>query len=193
MRIALAAAAFLAGMTVATAQPAPAVPAPNLPAPTVADELDFWFLRLAQATSQADAQIAEAQIQRLWLNSGSATVDLVMQRAIEAAANQGYAIALDLLDGIIALQPDYAEAWHRKAIIYFEVEDYAACIAAVERTLELEPRHFGAWAGLGQVLYRMEDRERALLALNRALAIHPYLAGTRELVTELTAALRRDV
>lgn len=191
MRLTLFAAAILAGMTVATAQPT--VPAPDLPAPTTADALDFWFLRLAQATSQTDAQMAEAQIQRLWLSSGSATVDLVMQRAIEATANQGYAIALDLLDGIIALQPDYAEAWHRKAIIYFEVDDYAACLAAVERTLALEPRHFGAWAGLGQVLYRMEDRERALAALNRALAIHPYLAGTRDLVIELTNLLRRDV
>lgn len=191
MRLIFAAAAFLAWMTVAQSQPV--TPPPTLPEPTAEDALDFWFLRLAQATSEADARVAEAQIQRLWLSSGSATVDLVMQRAIEATANQGYAIALDLLDGIIALQPDYAEAWHRKAIIYFEVEDYAACLAAVERTLALEPRHFAAWAGLGQVLYRMEDRERALLALNRALALHPYLAGTRDLVIELTAMLRRDV
>jgi tetratricopeptide (TPR) repeat protein len=191
MRLRIAAAAFLAGMTVAHGQPA--TPPPALPQPTAEDALDFWFARLAQATSANDAAQAEAQIQQIWLNSGSATIDLIMRRAIEATANQGYAIALDLLDGVIALDPNYAEAWHQKAIVYFEVEDYAACLNAVERTLALEPRHFAAWAGLGQVLYRLNDRERALAALNRALAIHPYLAGTRDLVIELTAALRRDV
>ena len=80
-----------------------------------------------------------------------------------------------------------------QALSWSVTMDVVLIRAVFERTLALEPRHFGAWAGLGQVLYRMEDRERALAALNRALAIHPYLAGTRELVTELTAALRRDV
>jgi tetratricopeptide (TPR) repeat protein len=190
MRIA---AAFLALFLAATPSFGQAVVPGSAPPAALTGDIDFWFTRLTGATNQEDAAMAENEIQRLWLQSGSVTVDLVMRWALEATQAGVYGLALDLLDGVIALQPGYAEAWHRRAIIYFEVEDYAACIAAAEKAIELEPRHFAAWAGLGQVLYRMGYLELAYQALNRALAIHPFLAGTRDLAAELEAQLRVDI
>lgn len=181
---------FLA--TLAAFVPAAAQPAPP-PEATVEDRLDYWFARLLTAADEDEAAAIELQIQQLWLQSGSATVDLLMEWAIAALDAGDTNRALDLLDGAITILPDFPEAWHRRAIIHFSAGDYANAIADIEQALMLEPRHFGALAGLGQILASVRDYERALRALNAALAINPHMAGTVDLAAQLDTRLHRDI
>lgn len=163
------------------------------PDATVEDRLDYWFARLLTAADENEAAEIELQIQQLWLQSGSATVDLLMEWSIAAldAGNTGR--ALDLLDGAISILPEFAEAWHRRAIVHFSAGDLANAIADVEQTLILEPRHFGALAGLGQILAQARDYPRALQALNAALAINPKMAGTGDLAAQIDDRIHRDI
>ena len=61
----------------------------------------------------------------LWLQSGSATVDLMMHWVAAAMAAKDYALALDYLDRIVTMKPDYAEGWNKRATVYFLTGDYA--------------------------------------------------------------------
>ena len=58
--------------------------------------------------------------------SGSATADLLMSWASQAIEEKNYPLALDMLDQIVLVKPDFAEAWNKRATVYFLIDDYAA-------------------------------------------------------------------
>jgi tetratricopeptide (TPR) repeat protein len=165
----------------------------NPPAGTPAEQVDYWFSRLAETTDEATGEAISDRIQALWMVSGGPTAALVMQRAAAAAQAGELNAALDVLDGLIALQPTLAEAWHQRAIVYFQIGDLEAVIADVRHVLEYEPRHFAALSGLGQTFYRAGDTARALEAVRASLAINPFQPATKEFEGELEAALNRRI
>ncbi len=137
--------------------------------------MEQLFQTLGTPGDEAAGSSAEAEIQRRWLNSGSDTIDLLMQWAAEAIATKNYARAYDFLDAVIALKPEYAEGWNRRATLFFLQDDYGKALSDIEKVLALEPRHFGALAGLGMILNEIDRKKEALAALQKALAIDPYL------------------
>ncbi len=159
-------------------------------APARTDEqLDTLFARLADAQDATEARGVVGLINRHWMRSGSATADLLMTRAREAMREQDHALAVELLDRIIALQPDWAEAWNRRSVAFHRLGDPLAAMADIHRTVSLEPRHFGAWAGLGHILRDSGDEAAALASYEHALSIHPYLPRLEPIVEKL----RRDL
>ena len=46
-----------------------------------------------------------------------------MRRASVAVQVRNFALALDLLDTVIALAPDYAEGWNRRATVHYLRDD----------------------------------------------------------------------
>ncbi|MGO7748352.1 hypothetical protein ACC677_36770, partial [Rhizobium ruizarguesonis] len=55
------------------------------------------------------------EIRMEWNDSGSATINLLMQWADKAIEEKRNPAALDFLDEAIELKPDYAESWNRRA------------------------------------------------------------------------------
>src|SRR5277367_4967580 len=79
--------------------------------------LDALFASLAKTQSEEDAKPIETQILALFDQSGSPSVDLLMTRA-DAAANAGDTdTAKKLIDAITDIAPDFAEGWHRRAVL----------------------------------------------------------------------------
>ena len=150
-----------------------------------AAELDTLFEALRTAPNRQSSVETANRIARLWLQSGSDTVDLLMSWATSAMDEEDYPLALDFLDRIVGLAPDYAEGWNRRATVYFMNDDYAHALADLERVLALEPRHFGALAGLGTILRDLGETDQAIAAYRQALAIDPYMEHVGEAIEEL--------
>ncbi len=144
-------------------------------------------LAVAEDGDQADALAREVQAR--WNDSGSPAIDLLMRRAALAIRIQNYPRALDLLDTVIALNADYAEAWNRRATVHFLRDDYVLSIADVQRVLRLEPRHFGALSGMGIMLDELGEDRSAQLFLSEALRVHPYLTNARERLADIERRL----
>ncbi len=156
--------------------------------------LDDLFARLAAAKDEAEAKGIAQLIERRWLRSGSDTADLLMSRASEAIQAKEHALAVELLDRVITLQPEWAEAWNRRATAFFLLDDTASAMADLRQVLTREPRHFGAWAGLGHIYMAGGDKQRALEAYRKALAINPKMEKLRELVERLAPEIDgRDI
>ena len=132
-----------------------------------------------------EAKVAESSILGLWLESGSDTVDLLMDWAMKAIDAKNYALALDYLDRVVTMKPDYAEGWNKRATVYFLTDDYKKSIFDIERTLALEPRHFGALSGLGMIMRDIGQDKRAIDAFQRALAVDPYLDNVKKALDEI--------
>ncbi len=154
--------------------------------------LDELFARLQSTTDAAEAGRLQGNIWRLWTQSGSETLDLLMARAGGAMAGQRYEAALEVLDSVVDIDPDFAEGWNRRATLYYLMGAFDASVADIGRTLALEPRHFGALSGLGLIYTALEDDEGALKAYRRALVVNPHLSGARAAVIRLKKKLKGE-
>jgi tetratricopeptide (TPR) repeat protein len=148
-------------------------------------KLDALFATLKIAPNVNAARKAESEIIALWLQSGSDTIDLLMTWSGQAIEQKEYSRALDLLDRVVTLQPDYAEGWNKRATVYYLTDRYSQSIADIERVLVIEPRHFGALSGLGSIFREIGDKKRAIEAYDQALELDPYLENVRKALEEL--------
>jgi tetratricopeptide (TPR) repeat protein len=156
--------------------------------------LDFLFGALKAAPDEASAKHVEARIWAQWIATPSDTAQLLMTRAKVAVDAKQFDVALELLDAIVKLRPDYTEAWNRRATVYYLKDDYDHALHDLEQVLAREPRHFGALAGLGMIMRDLGDDKRALDAFRKALAINPHLDKIPDLVKTLTEKVEgRDI
>jgi len=180
-------AAILIGVPSASAEEPPAgraAPAPENPAPPQSD-IDSLFGELKNAPDAASAKAAEAAILQHFLHSGSDTVDLLMSWAIQSMNKEDYGLALDLLDSIVAMKPDYAEGWNKRATVYYLADEFGKSLADIGQVLALQPRHFGALSGLGMILRDIGQTDKAITVFREALAIDPYLENVKRALEEL--------
>ena len=136
--------------------------------------------KLAKAANEKEAASLADQVWDAWMSSGSPTVDILMTRAIAALKAGDAPTARDLLDRAIMIRPQYAEAWNRRATLFFNDGKYDEAIADIESTLKYEPRHFGAWMGLGMIFESIDKPAAALKAYRKALAIDPFLEAAKQ-------------
>jgi tetratricopeptide (TPR) repeat protein len=172
----------------ATAEPQakpPAEPEAKTPAEAAAELFD----RLARTQDADEAAGIVSAISRLWLASGSDTSDLLMSRALQAMQEKSYPLALEVLDAVVDLQPDWAEAWNKRATVRYLAGDSEGSMADIAETLKREPRHLGALAGLGAILEEAGRREEALQVYQRGLDIAPQYRPMKDAVERLKAAL----
>ncbi|NJN49680.1 MAG: tetratricopeptide repeat protein [Alkalinema sp. RL_2_19] len=97
--------------------------------------------------------------------------------------------ALALLDQIITEMPDFAEAWNRRAVLYFIQKRYQDSIADCAVVVDLNPIHFGAWSGMALCYSALNNYQLAITAVRRALEIQPHAIENQRLLLECTARL----
>lgn len=154
------------------------------PAPPTLDEL---FDRLKTAKRPEAGQRIAREIEHRWLESGSDTIDLLMARALTAMKANEMPLALDLLDAVVTLKPDYVEGWNKRATVLYARKDLGRSVADIETALRLEPRHFGALYGLATLMKDLGRKKEALAAYRRALELNPHLPNAEKDIKELSA------
>lgn len=157
--------------------------------PEAQDRLDKLFSELKRARAEKAAQAIASRIWQQWFRSGSASIDLMMQWSNEAVKARKFAVAMDFLDQVVTLAPDFAEGWNRRATLHFMMNNYAKSMADIQKTLELEPRHFGALAGMGMIMKNTGRKKLALEAYERVLAVYPMMRSAQQEVQELAEEL----
>jgi tetratricopeptide (TPR) repeat protein len=154
-----------------------------------AQDLDRLFAALKAAPTQESAKFIENRIWSVWAAAGGDTAALLMTRVRIATEGKDLDLAVKLLTAIIDINPDYVDAWNRRATLYFLKRDYESAMADLHMVLQREPRHFGAWAGLGMILHDIGDDRHALTAFRRAAELHPHMERIPDLVKKLTESV----
>jgi tetratricopeptide (TPR) repeat protein len=147
--------------------------------------LERLFQRLHDATTQEEAEGVARLIQRRWARSGSDTADLLMSRAQQALKDKQNELAIELLDRVIGLQPDWAEAWNQRANALYLAGDSIRSMLDIGEALKREPRHYGAMMGLGMILRQQGQDKAAMTAFRKALEIYPQFDAVRKAVDSL--------
>ncbi len=112
----------------------------------------------------------------------------LMQAQSLMEANQT-AQAESLLSDIIQAQPDFAEAWNRRAVLRYTQADYWRAIADCQQVIQLIPYHFGALHGLGLCHSAVGNYTAAIQAFRQALEVQPYALMNQRMILECTAKL----
>ena len=151
--------------------------------------LDLLFQRLQTTKDDEEAHLIEVTIRHVWAQSGRQAVDTLMKQAANAVHADRTDEALEALDQVVAVAPDYVEGWNLRATVHYLRDEYGEAVVDIKHVLALEPRHFGALVGLGRILLELEDRKGALKAFDAALALNPHLADIRKQSNELREQL----
>ncbi len=176
--------ALLTAAPLVQADNASSVATAQTPAALRSVELDSLFGQL-QSAEASKSKTIEEKIWANWSRSDSVTAEILIGQASRAMAAQEYDAALTMLDELLKATPDFAEAWNRRATLYFQMRRYDQSLADIDKVLELEPRHFGALAGRGMVYMALEKPNEALAAYREALTMNPHMEAVIEAVKRL--------
>lgn len=149
------------------------------PAAPAHDRLEALFQRLQAQPLADNGYEIEDEIWETWIAGPERSAGRIMNDAIAAIAQKHYAAAQECLNRLIAVQPDWAEAWNKRATLYFLQGRECESLSDLRRTLELEPRHFGAISGFAQICIHNGDHRSAIIAMDAALQINPHLQGLK--------------
>jgi tetratricopeptide (TPR) repeat protein len=138
---------------------------------------------LLDALRDEDAGVraaAERAVWEVWMRSGDARADDLLQEGIRGMTDGRMGVAVDAFTRAIELQPDFAEAWNKRATAYYVMGDYEQSLKDCDEVIERNPHHFGALSGYGLIYVQLGELERALEYFERAFAINPNMAGVEQ-------------
>jgi tetratricopeptide (TPR) repeat protein len=147
--------------------------------------LSDLYAQLATADDEGSAKAIADSIERVWLHSGSPTVDVLLGRAMKAISKKNYDLALTFIDHVVEQAPDFTEGWSRRAFVHFQRNQVTLALGDLRRALALDPNHFKALDGLSQVLREIGERKAALAVLRKLQDVHPYWTGVGQAIEEL--------
>jgi tetratricopeptide (TPR) repeat protein len=135
---------------------------------------------------------AEESLWKIWSRSGDEKVDTVYRQGIRQMSEGLGMEAVATFSRIIEMKPGFAEAWNKRATLYFLMGEHQKSLADCDEVMKRNPHHFGALAGYFQIYVQIEDFERALKYGRRALDVNPNMEGVRSGVEALDRLLRRN-
>lgn len=155
--------------------------------------LEILFERLKKAQDEEAAELIAEDIWALWLESGSASVNLVLRRGADAQKKKNIKVARRLYDETTKLRPEFAEGWARSSRLALEENNLSRALNEAAKTLVLEPRHFYALWTMGNVFEQLGRGNEALESYREANKLHPQLKAVKDRLSELESDINGDV
>ena len=142
--------------------------------------------KLARAPSAEAAKKIVINIQEAWINSHKDPSEKkLMSQALSSMDNGNLTKAERELTELIQKNPDFVEAWNKRATVRFFNGDLAGSETDVFEVLSREPRHFGAISGLAMINVHVGALEEAVKAYEMLLDIHPHARDAKRYLPHL--------
>jgi tetratricopeptide (TPR) repeat protein len=122
---------------------------------------------------------AEQAIWHIWARSGDESVDRLYAVGVHQMEEGELRQGIATFTRIIEQKPEFAEAWNKRATLYFMLGELRKSLADCDEVVKRNPYHFGALAGYTQIYIRLEYYDRALDYARRALEVNPNMEGVR--------------
>jgi tetratricopeptide (TPR) repeat protein len=162
---------------------------PNRPPPKAPETDEQLLVKLAKAPDQRGARAIERELKARWAHSESPSASLLLKRADQAMEAHDFDTAREIAQKLTTIAPNFAEAWHRRATLAAQKDDYEDALTSLRHTLALQPKNFTALAELGSMLEEYNDKPHALDAYRQAKAINPFIDGVEDRIRELTKSV----
>lgn len=135
--------------------------------------LNKLFNLLAESKSDAEIDIITSDIWNIWMETNDPLIKADFYRGLETMRNGNLNMSIVFFTRVIKINPNFAEAWNKRATVYYMIGDFDSSMIDINATLKLEPRHFGALDGLGLILIHLQEFEKAIRVYDQMLTIFP--------------------
>ena len=154
--------------------------------------LNKLFDKLIEANDSNDAEKLEKKIWSVWIkhpNDNRLTEKL--EFGTELMQYGDYNFALKVFDNIIVTDPQWSEAWNKRATLYFLMGKFTNSLSDIDKVLTIEPRHFGALSGQARIFIKLQKYEKAIKSIETALEFYPSFRS-RELIPEIERLIKEE-
>jgi tetratricopeptide (TPR) repeat protein len=151
-----------------------------------ASETQKLLDELAVASSAEIAKAITFNIQTAWIKSHKdRSEERLMTRALSAMDSGNLVKAEKELTKLIIKNPEFVEAWNKRATVRFFNGDLSGSETDVFEVLSREPRHFGAISGLAMINLHAGALPEAIKAYEMLLNIHPHAEDAKKFLPKL--------
>ena len=154
--------------------------------------LNELFNQLKKVNNFKTAQLLEKKIWSIW-NEHPNDIKLTekLELGIELMQYGDYDYALKIFNNILVTDPEWSEAWNKRATVFFLMKKYKKSLFDIEKVLKIESRHFGALSGQARIFIKLQEYEKAIISLKRTLKFYP-LFRSRELIPEIERLIKEE-
>jgi tetratricopeptide (TPR) repeat protein len=159
------------------------------------NKLDKLFIQLKNTKNLSSAQVIEREILEMWEiypsddRRGFRLTELLIQ-GTRLMNTRELNKAYNIFTKIIAVEPDWAEAWNKRATVLYLMKQYQSSLADIKITLVLEPRHFGALSGQALNYIELNLYEKAIESYKAAQKIYPIIDGAKKMIPQLKELIK---
>ena len=155
-------------------------------------QLDTLFSELKINNNFSSSEI-EKKIWKIWsTHPADQKLTQMLAQGSTLMNNQMFKEALIIFDQIIDLDPEWAEAWNKRATVLYLVGEYQKSQNDIDQVLKLEKRHFGALAGQGLVNIELKNYEKAITSYKKAKEIYPSMKSPDIMIKKLKELIKRQ-
>ena len=130
------------------------------------NELKKYFIDLKNSKNVDEAIVIEKNIWDLWnLHPNNQFLTNKLELGTELMENGQHKYAYKIFSNIIFEDPNWSEAWNKRATVLFLMNEYELSLIDINKTLDLEPRLFGALSGSAQIYI---DQKNLKSSINRS-------------------------
>jgi tetratricopeptide (TPR) repeat protein len=153
-------------------------------------KLDKLFIQLKNTKNLSSAKVLENKIWEIWSihpsedRRGFRLTELLTQGSRLMNMNE-LSKAYDMFTKIISVDPDWAEAWNKRATVLYLMNQYQSSLDDIKITLALEPRHFGALSGQALNYIELNQYEKAITSYKNVQKIYPIMDGAKKMIPQL--------
>ena len=155
--------------------------------------IDELFDQLKNTTNYQKSKKIETEIWELWTThpSKSNLTALMADGSIYMNQNK-LETAYNTFTKTIELDPNWAEAWNKRATVLYLMGKYESSQADIDQVLKLEERHFGALTGQGLVQTALKNYQKAIDSYIEAHKLHPYMKSPLIMIEKLQQQIKKE-
>ena len=154
--------------------------------------LNNLFKKLNKTENQEEIRNLIANIWDIWYEVDDPKVIEYFEKGIQAIRIRNYPLAIRFFNNLIEEDPNFAEAWNKRATAYFMMGDFDKSMLDIVKTLELEPRHFGALDGMSLIFIHQGQFQEALKVYDKMLELFPFSIRTQEKKDEILSIISQS-
>ena len=126
---------------------------------------------------------------QIWSRSGNKEIDARYQQGVEQMNASKLREALATFSSIIAKRPAFAEAWNKRATLYYLLGELDLSLKDCDEVIKRNPNHFGALSGYAQIYLQKGELELAKTYFERAYKVNPNMEGIPDAIEQLQQTL----
>jgi tetratricopeptide (TPR) repeat protein len=150
---------------------------------------------LVEVLKDADPVIGAATtaaLWEIWARANDKNADKLYQKGVAHMSAGQTQQAIATFSQIIRLKPEFAEAWNKRATVYYFTGDLQKSLADCDEVMKRNPNHFGALSGYGQIYAQLGDFDQALRYFEKAYAINPTMQGVAQTIKDIRRLQERE-